>query len=77
MPPTSTLATDTEIMGTTPDNIQGIWKAVTIAAPVAAPTYFGDIEQGLLRGLEEVFSGAKEPKEALDEAQSQVESAIN
>ncbi len=77
VPPTSTLATDTEIMGTTPDNIQGIWKAVTIAAPVAAPTYFGDIEQGLLRGLEEVFSGAKEPKEALDEAQSQVESAIN
>ncbi len=76
VPPTESLATDTEIMGTTPDNIMGIWKAVTIAEPVAAPTYFGDIEQGLLRGLEEVFSGEKEPKAALDDAQAQVESAI-
>ena len=40
MPPTESLATDTEIMGTTPDNIEGIWKAVTVASPVAAPTYF-------------------------------------
>lgn len=39
MPPTESLATDTEIMGTTPDNIEGIWKAVTVASPVAAPTY--------------------------------------
>lgn len=76
VPPTESLATDTEIMGTTPDNIMGIWKAVTIADPVAAPTFFGDIEQGLLRGLEEVFSGEKEPKAALDDAQAQVESAI-
>ena len=45
MPPTESLATDTEIMGTTPDNIEGIWKAVTVASPVAAPTYFGDLEQ--------------------------------
>lgn len=76
VPPTESLATDTAIMGTTPDNILGIWKAVTIADPVAAPTYFGDIEQGLLRGLEEVFSGAKQPKAALDDAQAEVENAI-
>lgn len=75
VPPTESLAMDTEIMGTTPDNIDGIWKAVTIAAPIAAPTYFGDLEQSLLRGLEEVFSGAKEPQQALDDAQSEVESA--
>lgn len=76
VPPTESLATDTEIMGTTPDNILGIWKAVTIAEPVAAPTYFGDIEQGLLRGLEEVFSGGKQPKDALDDVQAEVESII-
>lgn len=57
VPPTESLATDTEIMGTTPDNIEGIWKAVTVASPVAAPTYFGDLEQTTLRCMEEVFSG--------------------
>lgn len=76
VPPTESLATDTEIMGTTPDNILGIWKAVTIADPVAAPTYFGDIEQGLLRGLEEVFSGEKKPQDALNDVQAEVEGTI-
>lgn len=60
VPPTESLATDTEIMGTTPDNIEGIWKAVTVASPVAAPTYFGDLEQTTLRCMEEVFSGGKD-----------------
>ena len=63
-------------MGTTPDNILGIWKAVTIASPISAPTYFGDLEQTTLRALEEVFSGAKEPQAALDDAQAEIESAI-
>ena len=52
VPPTESLATDTEIMGTTPDNIEGIWKAVTVASPVAAPTYFGDLEQTTLRCMD-------------------------
>ena len=60
VPPIESLATDTEIMGTTPDNIEGIWKAVTVASPVAAPTYFGDLEQTTLRCMEEVFSGGKD-----------------
>lgn len=76
VPPTEGLATDTAIMGTTPDNILGIWKAVTIASPISAPTYFGDLEQTTLRALEEVFSGAKEPQAALDDAQAEIESAI-
>lgn len=76
VPPTESLATDTEIMGTTPDNIMGIWKAVTIGSPVAAPTYFGDIEQTTLRALEEVFSGAKEPQQALDDAQAELEAKV-
>ena len=54
----------------------GIWKAVTIADPIAAPSYFGDLEQTFLRELEEVFSGAKEPQAAMDDAQAQVQSAI-
>ena len=69
VPPTESLATDTEIMGTTPDNIEGIWKAVTVASPVAAPTYFGDLEQTTLRCMEEVFSGGKDVQQALDDAQ--------
>lgn len=73
VPPTESLATDTEIMGTTPDNIEGIWKAVTAASPVAAPTYFGDLEQTTLRCMEEVFSGGKDVQQALDDAQKEVE----
>ena len=73
VPPTESLATDTEIMGTTPDNIEGIWKAVTVASPVAAPTYFGDLEQTTLRCMEEVFSGGKDVQQALDDAQREVE----
>ena len=48
----------------------------TIADPIAAPSYFGDLEQTFLRELEEVFSGAKEPQAAMDDAQAQVQSAI-
>ena len=73
VPPTESLATDTEIMGTTPGNIEGIWKAVTVASPVAAPTYFGDLEQTTLRCMEEVFSGGKDVQQALDDAQKEVE----
>lgn len=73
VPPTESLATDTEIMGTTPDNIEGIWKAVTVASPIAAPTYFGDLEQTTLRCMEEVFSGGKDVQQALDDAQKEVE----
>ena len=76
VPPTEALATSTDIMRTCPDNIMGIWKAVTIADPIAAPSYFGDLEQTFLRELEEVFSGAKEPQAAMDDAQAQVQSAI-
>ncbi len=70
------LATSTDIMGECPDNIMGIWKAVTIADPIAAPSYFGDLEQTFLRELEEVFSGAKEPQAAMDEAQTQIEGVV-
>ena len=51
-------------------------KQLQIADPIAAPSYFGDLEQTFLRELEEVFSGAKEPQAAMDEAQAQIESAI-
>lgn len=76
VPPTASLATDTEIMGTVPDNIMGIWEAVTIASPVDAPTYFGDLEQTTLRSLENVFSGAMSVQDALDQGQAEIESAI-
>ena len=70
------MATSTDVMGTCPDNIMGIWKAVTIADPIAAPSYFGNLEQTFLRELEEVLSGAKEPQAAMDDAQREIESEI-
>lgn len=76
VPPTEALATSTDVMGTCPDNIMGIWKAVTIADPIAAPSYFGNLEQTFLRELEEVLSGAKEPQAAMDDAQREIESEI-
>ena len=76
IPPTEKLACDTEIMGTVPDNILGLWKAVTIASPVAAPVFFGDIEQATLRGLENVFSGSMSVEDAMNQAQSEVETTI-
>lgn len=76
IPPTEDLATDPEIMGTTPDNINGLWKAITISKPVCAPTYFGDLQTSFIRAMEEVFSGSKDPQTALNETQSQVESAL-
>ena len=63
-------------MGTVPDNILGLWKAVTIASPVAAPVFFGDIEQATLRGLENVFSGSMSVEDAMNQAQSEVETTI-
>ncbi len=77
IPPTESLATDTDIMGTAPDNIKGLWKAITISKPVCAPTYFGDLQTTVTRAMEDVFSGAQDPQAALDSAQSQVESAID
>lgn len=76
IPPIESLATDPEIMGTTPDNINGLWTAITISKPVCAPTYFGDLQTSFVRAMEEVFSGEMEPQTALDETQSQVESAM-
>lgn len=77
IPPTQALATSSEIMGTTPDNINGLWKAITISKPVAAPTYFGDLEQTSVRSMQKIFSGNQNVKTTLDDAQSQVEKAIN
>lgn len=65
-----------KVMGTVPDNILGLWKAVTIASPVAAPVFFGDIEQAMLRGLENVFSGSMSVEDAMNQAQSEVETTI-
>jgi len=73
IPPTKALATDPEIMGTTPDGVMEIWAAVEAGSPIAAPTYYGDLQTSFQRGLEEVFSGSMAPKDALDQVQSEVE----
>lgn len=76
IPPTEALATNPDLMGTVPDHVGLLWKSVTNSTAVAAPTYFGDIEKALLRALEKVFSGSASPKDALSQAQNEVEAAI-
>lgn len=76
IPPTKSLATDPSIMGTVPENVGGLWKAIEAGSPVAAPTFYGDLEQTLQRGLEELFSGSKDAKTALDDAQKSLEDTI-
>lgn len=77
IPPTEILANNPEIMGTVPENISGLWKAVTISSPVAAPTFYGDLEQSLIRATENVFSGSMSVEDAMKQAQSEVEAAVN
>lgn len=76
IPPTEILANNPGIMGTVPDNIGGLWKAVTISSPVAAPIFYGNLEQSLIRATENVFSGSMPVKDAMNKAQSEVEAAI-
>lgn len=76
IPPTSNLANDPEIMGTTPDNIGGLWVAIENSVAVACPSFYGDLSVALLGALESIWSGAATVEDALAQAQTQVEDAI-
>lgn len=76
IPPTSKLANDPKIMGTTPDNIGGLWVAIENSVAVACPSYYGDLSVALLGALESIWSGAASVETAMNQAQSQVEAAL-
>jgi len=76
IPPTENLATDSKIMGTVPDSIGLLWEAVTNSTPVAAPTFFGDLEQATIRAIENAITGSASPADALAQAQTEVEAVI-
>lgn len=77
IPPTEKLATDPSIMGTTPDNINGLWQAVKEAVPVTCPPFYGDLNKALINALESIWSGSATVEDALNEAQKKVEIALN
>ena len=77
IPPTEKLATDSAIMGTTPDNINGLWQGVTDAVAVTCPPFYGDLNTALISALESVWSGSSAVEDALNDAQTQVETAVD
>lgn len=76
IPSLKSLATDSAIMGTVPDGIGELWNAVSTATVVPAPSFYGELNTTLLKALENVFSGAKTPEDALNEAQASLEQAV-
>lgn len=76
IPSLESLATDSAIMGTVPDGIGELWKAVSTATVVPAPSFYGELNTTLLKALENIFSGAKTPEDALNEAQASLEQAV-
>lgn len=77
IPPTKSLATSPEIMGETPDGINKLWTAVENGTPIAAPTYYGDLDTILMRDLENIFSGKTAVKAGLDQAQAEMQSKMS
>jgi multiple sugar transport system substrate-binding protein len=76
IPPTAKLATEKTIMGTIPDSIDSLWQAVVSSTPVAAPAFFGTLEQATLRAVQNALSGTMDPQQALSQAQAEVEAEL-
>jgi multiple sugar transport system substrate-binding protein len=76
IPSFKSLALDPEIMGTTPDNVDGLWEAVSTATVCPAPIYYGDLNRTVLTTLEKIFTGQGEVKQQLDAAQASIEKLI-
>lgn len=76
IPPMSTLAGNPDIMGNKPDSISLLWETVMKSTPIAAPTFFGQLEQALVRAVQNVYSGSMTPEEALNQAQAEVEAEL-
>lgn len=77
IPPMASVAMDKAIMGNQPENIgEKLWNTILMSRPVAAPTFFGQLEQALVRAVESTCSGSMTAKDALDQAQAEVEAEI-
>ena len=59
-------------MGTTPDNINALWEAVSTATVCPAPTYYGDLNVAFMNALEQIFTDQLSVEEALNQVQSQM-----
>lgn len=73
VPALRSLALDPEIMGTTPDNIDALWEAVSTATVCPAPVYYGDLNVAFMNALEQIFTDQLTVTEALDRTQAQME----
>lgn len=72
IPALKSLALDPEIMGTTPDNINALWEAVSTATVCPAPTYYGDLNVAFMNALEQIFTDQLSVEEALNQVQSRM-----
>ena len=78
IPPMESLATDPAIMGNTPENIgQKLWSTITASKPIAAPTFFGQLEQALVRAVQNTCAGTMTAADALNQAQQEVEAELS
>ena len=73
VPALKSLALDPEIMGTTPDNIDGLWEAVSTATVCPAPVYYGDLNVAFMNALEQIFTNQMTVEDALNQTQAQME----
>ncbi len=73
VPALKSLALDPEIMGTTPDNIDGLWEAVSTATVCPAPVYYGDLNVAFMNALEQIFTNQMSVEDALNQTQAQME----
>ncbi len=73
IPALKSLALDPEIMGTTPDNIDGLWEAVSTATVCPAPIYYGDLNVAFMNALEQIFTDQLPVEDALNQVQTKME----
>lgn len=77
IPPMGSVSVDPVIMGNQPENIgEKLWNTILASKPIAAPTFFGQLELALTRAVENACAGVMTPQEALDQAQLEVEAEI-
>lgn len=76
IPALESLSKEASFLATPPANVQLLWSVLDKAKPVAAPVFFRDMEQVVMRNMENVMSGSATPEKAMEQAHKELEGAI-
>ncbi|XID93906.1 ABC transporter substrate-binding protein [Paenibacillaceae bacterium WGS1546] len=76
IPVLESLAQQPSFLNTPPANIELLWSAAQSATPVAAPAFFRDMEQIVMRNIEKSLAGKSSPQEAMNQADKELKEAI-